>query len=284
MTAMGPARRLLFSMILFCLAAGGRAGLAPAAGRAQGNPLASFAPALQYVVPGALCTLQVTVDDAVDSLSCMGLYIALDDTAAVEVVKAIEGRLFKTAGYPTFFYWDEVSPDSAIAEDCVLGYRTYFLAPGELVRFVFRAKAPGACTVGFTGLRLWDIDRRELAPVAGGPAQIVVRYPTGADGPAAPGGAFFNYPNPFNPATVLVIEVPGAGGPEASPVDAAIDIYDVSGARVRSLFRGLLFPGRREILWNGRDDEGRLSAAGIYLAVAETASGRLMKHKIVLIR
>jgi len=214
----------------------------------------------------------------------MGLYIAIDDTAVAKVTKALEGLLFKTAGYPTFFYWDEVSPDSVIAEDCLLGYRTFLLAPGELVRFVFRATAPGVCTVSFTGVRLWDIDRRELAPDAGEPARIVVRYPTGADAPAGPGGAVFSDPNPFNPVTVLVIELPGAGGPEVSPVDAAIDIYDVSGVRVRSLFRGLLFPGRREILWNGRDDEGRLAAAGIYLAVAETAGGMLMKHKIVLLR
>lgn len=281
---MGTARRLRFAMIVFCLAAGGQAGLAPAFVRAQENPQVRFEPALQYVVPGSLCTLQVMVDDAVDSLSCMGLYIALDDTAVAEVTKAIEGLLFKTAGYPTFFYWDEVSPDSVIAEDCVLGYRTFFLAPGELARFVFRATAPGVCTVSFTGVRLWDIDRRELAPIAAEPARIVVRYPTGADAPVPPGGAFFNYPNPFNPATFLVVELPRAGGPEAPPVEAAIDIYDISGGRVRSLYRGLLFPGRSEILWNGRDDEGRLAAAGIYLAVAETASGTLMKHKIVLIR
>ncbi len=281
---MGTLRRMLSSLFLLCLAAGGQAGLAPASVRAQGDPLVSFEPPLRYAVPGSLCTLQVMVDDAVDSLSCMGLYISLDDTAVAEASKALEGRLFKTAGYPTFFYWDVVTPDSVIVEDCVLGYRTYFLAPGELARIVFRAKAPGVCTVSFPGLRLWDIDRRELAPIAGEEARIVVSYPTGSDAPAAPGGAFFNYPNPFNPATFLVIELPGAGGLESSPVETAIDIYDVSGGRVRSLFRGLLFPGRREILWNGRDDEGRPSAAGIYLAVAETASGTLMKHKIVLIR
>ena len=280
---MGMLRRFFSAVALLCLPAGAYAGLAATPVSSQEDPLVSFQPLVKYVLPGALCTLQVMVDSAVDSLSCMGVYISLDDTAVADVTIAREGQLFKTAGHPTFFYWEKVAPDSVTAEDCVLGYRTYFLAPGELVKFVFRAKALGVCTVSFTGVRLWDIDRHELAPIAGGPSQIVVRYPTGSDAPAAPGGAFFNYPNPFNPTTVLVIDVPGPRGPEIVPVDAAISIYDVSGTRVRSLFRGLLPPGHREILWDGRDDEGRLSAAGIYLAVAETAGGTL-KHKIVLVR
>lgn len=279
---MGTLQRFSSALLLLCLA-GARSGLAAGPAPSQEHPLVSFQPLVRHVQPGALCTLQVVVDDAVDSLSCMGVYVVLGDTAVADVTIAREGELFKTAGHTTFFYWEKVPPDSVYAEDCILGYRTYFLAPGELAQFVFRAKALGVCTVSFTAVRLWDINRTELAPVPGAPAQIVVGYPTGSDTPVSPGGAFFNYPNPFNPATVFVLELAGLRGSEMDPVDASLDIYDISGGRVRSLFRGLLPPGRREILWDGRDDEGRSSAAGIYLAVAETAGG-MLKRKIVLIR
>jgi len=269
-------------MLLLSLMAGAHAGPAAAPAPAQDHPLVSFRPLTTYVQPATLCTLQVMVDDAVDSLSCMGAYITLNDTAVADVKIAREGQLFKAAGYPTFFYWSNVLPDSVIAEDCVLGYRTYFLAPGELVQLVFRAKALGVCTVSLSAVRLWDINRIELAPIPGEPARIIVRYPTGSDPPASPSGTFLNYPNPFNPVTVLVIDVPGSRGPETTPGEVAIAIYDVSGARVRSLFRGLLPAGHREILWDGRDDAGRFSAAGIYIAVAETATG-MLNRKIVLV-
>ncbi len=179
---------------------------------AASNPTVSFASPAHCVEPGALCTLQVMVDQAVDSLSCMGVYIALDDTAVADFKNAYEGQLFRAAGYPTFFHWETITPESADAEDCVLGYRSYFLAPGELVRFVFQAKAPGICRVSFTAIRLWDINRVELAPIAGEHADIVVCAPAGDDAAPIRTGALHNYPNPFNPSTVLTLWLPRADG------------------------------------------------------------------------
>jgi hypothetical protein len=43
-----------------------------------------------------------------------------------------------------------------------------------------------------------------------------------------------------------------------------VDIYDVTGRRVRSLWRGSFEPGWRTILWDGRDGSGQATAAGIY--------------------
>ena len=82
-------------------------------------------------------------------------------------MNVLEGKLFKQAGYPTFFMWKKVPPDTVNAVDCLLGYQSYFLPPGELARFVFKAKTPGICPVSFTAIRLWDIDRVELSPLAG---------------------------------------------------------------------------------------------------------------------
>jgi hypothetical protein len=246
------------------------------------NPTVSFAPPVEYVEPGALCTLQVMVDGAVDSLSCMGVYIALDDTAVADVKIAYEGKLFKTAGRPTFFYWEETAPDSANAEDCVLGYRTYFLAPGELARFVFQAKMPGMCRISFTSIRLWDINRVELAPMAGAHADIVVRAPTGNDAVPPRAGALHNHPNPFNPSTVLTLWLPRGDG-RVTGSDVQLDIFSVSGEKVRALYAGSLAVGAHELVWDGRDDRGAVVATGVYIGIARTERG-VFKRKMVVVR
>jgi len=245
------------------------------------NPTVSFASPVEYVEPGALCTLQVMVDGAVDSLSCMGVYIALDDTAVAEFKIAYEGELFKTAGHPTFFHWEETAPDSANAEDCVLGYRTYFLAPGELVRFVFRAKIPGSCRISIASIRLWDINRIELAPIAGAHADLVVRASTGNDAAFPRAGALYNYPNPFNPSTVLTLRLPLGNGWAESAV--RLDIFSVSGDRVRALYAGSLAAGAHELVWDGRDDRGAAVATGVYIGIAQTGRG-VFKRKMVVVR
>ncbi|HVO76736.1 MAG TPA: hypothetical protein VMT60_02005, partial [Candidatus Bathyarchaeia archaeon] len=107
------------------------AGSARAGSLAAGNPTVSFVPVGTCVKPGAVCTLQVVVDAAVDSLSCMELYIRYD-TASAECTTALEGACYKGSGYPTFFRWEKVSPDTVSAVDCVLGYRSFFRAPGEI--------------------------------------------------------------------------------------------------------------------------------------------------------
>jgi len=67
------------------------------------------------------------------------------------------------------------------------------------------------------------------------------------------------YPNPFNPTTTLLFEMSEEG-------PARIEIFSVDGRRLRTLVDERLAAGRHERLWNGRDDEGRGVASGIYLA------------------
>lgn len=250
----------------------------PSAGAPLEDPLVSFQPLSKSIEPGALCTLQVVVDGAVDSLACMEIVVAFD-TSCAELVSALEGSAFKTAGYPTFFWWESVSADTASAVDCLLGYRSYFLAPGELARLVFRGLEPGICPVRFASVRLWDIDRVELAPAAGGHAEIVVRWATPAGPSLPPGPTLRNHPNPFNPSTTLVFEAgSGAAGREAT-----VSIYAPSGRLVRALFAGRLGPGPLELAWDGRDGRGETVASGIYVAVAETA-GETIARKLVVVR
>ncbi len=68
-----------------------------------------------------------------------------------------------------------------------------------------------------------------------------------------------NYPNPFNPTTLITFFVP-----EGAAQNVSLVIYDVTGARVRTLVNGVLKPGRYEELWNGRNDQGSPVGSGVY--------------------
>ncbi len=67
-----------------------------------------------------------------------------------------------------------------------------------------------------------------------------------------------NYPNPFNPSTTIKFSLP-----EQTPV--SLDIYDVAGKRVRQLIGNqVMSAGHQDMVWDGRDDQGRSVSAGVY--------------------
>ena len=75
-------------------------------------------------------------------------------------------------------------------------------------------------------------------------------------------------PNPFNPSTLLRFDLPRPG-----LVDLAL--YDVAGRRVRTLARQAPLPaGAHAARWDGRDDAGRVAAAGVYFAALRCGDDR----------
>jgi hypothetical protein len=77
--------------------------------------------------------------------------------------------------------------------------------------------------------------------------------------PVTRAGLERNFPNPFNPTTTLVFYVPE--GPAAK---VTLEIFDVTGARVRVLASESLPPGRHTQRWDGRDDRGNGVGSGVY--------------------
>ncbi len=66
-----------------------------------------------------------------------------------------------------------------------------------------------------------------------------------------------NFPNPFNPRTTIEYNVSSEG-----PV--SIEIFDVAGKTVRSLYQGVRKAGMYRVEWDGRDDNGQSLASGVY--------------------
>ncbi|MDE2809327.1 MAG: T9SS type A sorting domain-containing protein [Gemmatimonadota bacterium] len=72
-----------------------------------------------------------------------------------------------------------------------------------------------------------------------------------------------SYPNPFNPAVVLPLDL----AKDAAAVSLAV--YDVLGRRVRQVWDGPLGAGRHRFTWDGRDEVGKDVAAGVYIYKVE---------------
>ena len=67
-----------------------------------------------------------------------------------------------------------------------------------------------------------------------------------------------NYPNPFNPVTTIAFDVP-----EQS--DVLVEIYSVTGQRVKTLVNQNVDAGFHKIMWNGTNDAGVGLASGMYI-------------------
>jgi hypothetical protein len=67
-----------------------------------------------------------------------------------------------------------------------------------------------------------------------------------------------NYPNPFNPTTTISYQVPQS-------TEVRLVIYNTLGQKVRTLVNSRMEPGYHSVVWDGRSENGRTVASGIYI-------------------
>ena len=70
-----------------------------------------------------------------------------------------------------------------------------------------------------------------------------------------------NFPNPFNPETIIRLSLPESKGPDEQ---ITISVYSISGQKVKTLFEGSKTAGMHSFLWDGTDEAGKNLAGGIY--------------------
>jgi len=83
-----------------------------------------------------------------------------------------------------------------------------------------------------------------------------------------------NYPNPFNPLTHIVFDLP-------KTENVSLVIYDILGHRVRELLNENLSTGKHVITWDATDQQGIRVASGIYFYILQTPSTRLVGKMIL---
>lgn len=115
----------------------------------------------------------------------------------------------------------------------------------------------GDCSFGCTSAHYWQFRVIDNAAI------LINEY---GDALSGVGGSYRtagfelrqNHPNPFNPATSVSFTIG-----ESSSV--SIDIYDLGGGLVCTLFAGDMAAGDHEVPWRGQDSRGNDVASGVYV-------------------
>jgi len=110
----------------------------------------------------------------------------------------------------------------------------------------------------------WKLDLSALAVAVGGPvgpSRLALSAPS---------------PNPSRGDMRFVVDTPAGE-------NVSVAIYDALGRRVRQVFAGALGPGSHAMLWDGRDDAGRVTRAGTYFLRAAGAPQAPVVRRVVRI-
>ena len=85
-----------------------------------------------------------------------------------------------------------------------------------------------------------------------------------------------NYPNPFNPSTTLSFTL-------AEPGRTTLTIYNLKGQLIKRLVDKELTSGMHKVLWNGKDENERNVASGVYFYRLQSknyqATGKMLLMK-----
>jgi hypothetical protein len=84
-----------------------------------------------------------------------------------------------------------------------------------------------------------------------------------------------NFPNPFNPSTIIRYNIPNSGNLE-------IKIFDITGSLVKTLFNSFQRAGLDEIEWNGKNEKGELVSSGTYIYQIKLNENILTKKMMLL--
>ncbi len=87
-----------------------------------------------------------------------------------------------------------------------------------------------------------------------------------------------NYPNPFNPETRIQVGIPD----EKNNGEIIINIYDVIGKKIKTLFHGNLEPGIHTVKWDGSDAAGNQVSGGTYFYYLKSNKFHQIKKMIFM--
>jgi len=86
-----------------------------------------------------------------------------------------------------------------------------------------------------------------------------------------------NYPNPFNPTTIIPLAIP-------LHTEIELRVYNLLGQEVKTIYTGSIEAGRYDLSWDGRDDAGQALSSGIYLYRLTTRAGVNLTGRMVLLK
>ena len=84
-------------------------------------------------------------------------------------------------------------------------------------------------------------------------------------------------PNPFNSSTIIRFKVVHNG-------HVRVEIFNLSGRKVATLYDGMLDSREHSLQWNGEDDDGRPLSSGTYLCRVSLDSRTFLSHKLLYLK
>jgi eukaryotic-like serine/threonine-protein kinase len=103
---------------------------------------------------------------------------------------------------------------------------------------------------------------------------------TAPDGVPDRFGLGANFPNPFNPSTAVMVELPSVSR-------IRLEVLDVLGRPVKTLIDGSVEAGRRTVEWDGKDGRENPVGAGAYVCRMTVRTGggiRTFSRKMLLVK
>ena len=84
-----------------------------------------------------------------------------------------------------------------------------------------------------------------------------------------------NYPNPFNPTTIIPFDTKNADY-------VKIEIFNIRGQKIRTLLNEHIEQGYHSVIWHGTDDNERNVSSGVYFYKMETSDYKSIKRMLLL--
>jgi flagellar hook assembly protein FlgD len=85
-----------------------------------------------------------------------------------------------------------------------------------------------------------------------------------------------NYPNPFNPETQILFNMPKKG-------NVSIQVFNIKGQLVKNLLNEERNAGQNTVRWNGQDNNGRAVSSGVYFYRVQ-AENQTVINKMLLMK
>jgi hypothetical protein len=165
-------------------------------------------------------------------------------------------------GYGEWSVSDAVSDDTSRVDDD--GQYTYVPSAGDHIDYL-----TGLLKYANNDFKLEPRDNNDIegAPAVGNDNEIPIPLVWSMSP---------NYPNPFNPMTVIPFSVP-------EQANVSIIVYNILGQQVRKLIDATMMPGAHHIIWNGDSDQGVPVSSGIYIVRLNSVNHQL-SQKVVLLK
>ena len=85
-----------------------------------------------------------------------------------------------------------------------------------------------------------------------------------------------NYPNPFNPSTMITYDL-------ADEANVRLQVFDLMGRMIRNIINEMQPAGRHLAVWNATDNFGTPVSAGVYIYRLQ-ADNHVFNRKMILIK